>query len=264
MGGNTSVNAPNNLKFNSYKELDDNLRACGVETLQTALFIDFSKSNNWTGEKTYGYSLHDYRQPLTPYEAVLQTLEPVLKNFDDDDLYPVYRFGCMDTKDKAVAPILFPQLMNEHFQGMAAVKQAYRQALTFAVLSGPTTLAPAINKGVEICKAYQSQNIKQQVILLILTDGDVSDEARDCQAVCEASNYPISICVIGVGDGPFDKMERFDNLKQGRRFDNFHFTDFAKFMKKAQRMENPELQFAADVFVEIGAQFKAMKKLGVL
>lgn len=35
-------------------------------------------------------------------------------------------------------------------------------------------------------------------------------------------------------------------------------------MKKANRSENPELDFAADVFCEVGAQYKAMKKLGIL
>ncbi|CAL5990972.1 Copine_I [Hexamita inflata] len=259
-----NIEAPNKLFFKNYKELEDNLRLSGVETLQTALFIDFSKSNNWTGEKTYGFSLHDKNQQLTPYEAVLKTLAPILKNFDDDDLYPVFRFGCMDTKDRTVVPLLFPQQQDPHFNGMQTVCDAYRQALNFVTLSGPTTLAPAITQGISICKAYQAQGNKQQVILLIITDGDVSDEVRDCQAVCDASNYPISICVIGVGDGPFDKMERFDDLKKGRKFDNFHFTDFTEFMKKAQRMENPELQFAAEIFVEIGAQFKAMTKLGVL
>ena len=96
------------------------------------------------------------------------------------------------------------------------------------------------------------------MILIIITDGDVTDEARDCQAVCNASNFPISICAIGVGDGPFDKMDRFDNLKKGRKFDNFHFTDFTSFMKRMDRSENPELELATDVFTEIGAQHTAM------
>ena len=62
------------------------------------------------GEKTCGYGLHDLSVPMTPYEHVLKTLMPVLKEFNDQDVYPVYRFGSMDTKDKTVVPIAYPQI----------------------------------------------------------------------------------------------------------------------------------------------------------
>ena len=47
---------------------------------------------------------------MTPYEHVLKTLMPVLKEFNDQDVYPVYRFGSIDTKDKTVVPIAYPQI----------------------------------------------------------------------------------------------------------------------------------------------------------
>ena len=51
----------NNLHFKNYQELLKNLRSHGVESLQSVIFIDFSKSNNWTGENSYGYGLHDVK-----------------------------------------------------------------------------------------------------------------------------------------------------------------------------------------------------------
>lgn len=118
-------------------------------------------------------------------------------------------------------------------------------------LAGPTTIAPCIKQGINISKAYAAQGIKQHLVLVIVTDGDVSDVERDKQAVIEAANYPISICVIGVGDGPFRTMEQFDRLR-GRRFDNLHFCNFTDFIAKHQRDENPELSFATSVFTEVG------------
>lgn len=57
MGNSTS--AVNNISFKNYNELVADLRKNGVESLQSALFIDFSKSNLWTGKRTCGRGLHD-------------------------------------------------------------------------------------------------------------------------------------------------------------------------------------------------------------
>jgi len=107
-------------------------------------------------------------------------------------------------------------------------------------MSGPTTFGPLIRKAIEIEK---EEGGKQLLFLLIITDGDVSDIDFDKKIVCEASNYPISICVVGVGDGPFKTMIEFDDMpvaKEGddspensklRKFDNFQFVDFTEFEK---------------------------------
>ena len=57
MGAETS--SVNNISFKTYAQLTEAMRKEGIESLQCALFLDFSKSNSWTGDKTYGHGLHD-------------------------------------------------------------------------------------------------------------------------------------------------------------------------------------------------------------
>ena len=44
------------------------------------------------------------------------------------------------------------------------------------------------------------------LFLILMTDGDVSNFEADRRAIIRASGYPISICALGFGDGPFDAM----------------------------------------------------------
>lgn len=95
-------------------------------------------------------------------------------------------------------------------------------------MSGPTTFAPLIKKAVEIEKQMGG---KQLLVLVMITDGTVSNYRLDKEAMTEASNYPISLCAIGVGDGPFITMNSLTTFKESRRFDNFHFVDFTALEK---------------------------------
>jgi hypothetical protein len=51
-------------------------------------------------------------------------------------------------------------------------------------------------------------------IMLIVTDGDIHDVRASVDTLVELSNYPVSLIVVGVGDGNFKTLEYLDSDKR--------------------------------------------------
>ena len=124
------------------------------------------------------------------------------------------------------------------------------------ILSSPTSFAPIINKSIEIVK-----KINEFFILFIIADGKLSEEneLETIKAIENASNYSLSIVMIGVGDGPWDTMLKFDNKLLNRKFDNFQFVNFHHVIRNSK---TNDLKFLLKAFMEIPVQYKIIKKLG--
>jgi len=92
--------------------------------------------------------------------------------------------------------------------GVQGILEAYRTALSMVQLSGPTNFTPVINHVARF--AHEYQNGQQYFVLLILTDGIITDFEETKRAIVNASQLPISIIIIGVGNEDFSAMEELD------------------------------------------------------
>jgi hypothetical protein len=248
-------------QYNSYEEVTAALRKAGLEKSQMIVGVDFTQSNNWKGKSSFGRRcLHDVSEPASPkpYLQALSIIPKALWDFDDDHMIPAYGFGDAQTGSHDVFSF---QDNDIPCKGLTGCEQRYKEIAATANLSGPTSFAPLINQAVKIvCETNEYH------ILLILADGQVSDEevkTTTTKAIFEASNYALSIVMIGVGDGPWDLMDKFDDELPERRFDNFQFVDFNSVFQKYPKQKR-EAAFATHALMEVPQQYQAVKRLRLL
>lgn len=248
-------------RFCNFDEVGRACRKAGLETCGLIVGVDFSASNEWQGRKTFGaQNLHKVvlGRALNPYQKVITIIGRTLETFDEDNLIPAYGFG--DTVTMAHSVFSFKETddgQDEPCRGFTEVLERYGEIANKVTLGGPTNFAPIINKAVEIVR-----RLKRYHILIVIADGQVTEQTTTVQAIVEASLYPLSIIMVGVGDGPWTTMEQFDNCLPERCFDNFQFVNFHAVTNSCRK--NPDASFALHAMMEIPDQYKTIKNLGYL
>eukprot|EP00873_Tetraselmis_striata_P025105 jgi/Tetstr1/445369/TSEL_033167.t1 len=265
---------PNPDRFGSMAEVQDALRANGLESSNLIIGIDFTKSNEWTGKWSFkGRSLHAVSQAgedeRNPYQEATLAIASTLAPFDDDQLIPVYGFGDTTTNDRHVFSF-FPG--DKPCQGLEQVMQRYSDIVPHTRLAGPTSFAPLIYRAINIVRESEGGFH----ILVIIADGQVTrsvdmpsdqqsvQEKDTIQAIVDASEYPLCIIMIGVGDGPWDTMAEFDDALPARKFDNFQFVNFTSIAQKYGDQAKREAVFAVSALMEVPDQYKTIQRMGMM
>ncbi|XP_053772100.1 copine-2 isoform X4 [Desmodus rotundus] len=100
---------------------------------------------------------------------------------------------------------------NPFCSGVDGIAQAYSACLPHIRFYGPTNFSPIINHVARFAaQATQQPTATQYFILLIITDGVISDMEETRHAVVQASKLPMSIIIVGVGNADFAAMEFLD------------------------------------------------------
>ena len=256
--------------YNSIDEVTEALARAGLESSNLILGIDFTKSNEWTGKNSFNRkSLHHIGNVPNPYEQAISILGKTLAAFDEDNLIPCFGFGDASTHDQDV----FSFYPDDRFcNGFEEVLSRYREIVPHIRLAGPTSFAPVV----EMATTIVEQSGGQYHVLVIIADGQVTrsvdteggrlspQEQKTVDAIVEASKYPLSIILVGVGDGPWDMMREFDDNIPARDFDNFQFVNFTEIMSKNIPPSRKEAAFALAALMEIPSQYKAAIELNLL
>uniref|UniRef100_A0A3Q4N0E4 C2 domain-containing protein n=1 Tax=Neolamprologus brichardi TaxID=32507 RepID=A0A3Q4N0E4_NEOBR len=155
----------------------------GVTLLFLALIFSSTRSN-----PSQPTSLH-YMSPyqMNAYAMALKAVGEIIQDYDSDKLFPAYGFGAKlppDGKISHAFPLNFNS-ENPNCVGIEGVLEAYFQSLRTVQLYGPTNFAPVINQVAR--SAAEVTDGSQYFVLLMITDGVISDMAQTKEAVVNLS-----------------------------------------------------------------------------
>ncbi|XP_011083206.1 protein BONZAI 3 [Sesamum indicum] len=179
--------------------------------------VDFTASN---GNPRSPDSLH-YIDPLgrlNAYQQAIMEVGEVIQFYDSDRRFPAWGFGGR-AHNGSVSHCFNLNGSLPEVEGVEGIMTAYTSALHNVTLAGPTLFGQVIKKAADIAGHSLSCHQAKYYILLIITDGVVSDLQETINSVVRASDLPLSILIVGVGGADFKSMEVLD-ADNGRRLES--------------------------------------------
>ncbi|KVH99051.1 hypothetical protein Ccrd_022745 [Cynara cardunculus var. scolymus] len=135
-----------------------------------------------------------------PQTKAIQEVGDVLQYYDYDRQFPSWGFGarpidgpvshCFNLNGSSTNPMV---------AGIHGIMTAYERALSNVSLAGPTLFGPVITSAATIASQSLAANEHKYFVLLIITDGVITDLQETKDALVKASDLPLSILIVGVG-----------------------------------------------------------------
>lgn len=131
---------------------------------------------------------------------------------------------------------------------------AYKHAIKNVNLYGPTNFAPILDL---VNEMTEQMNVTQQNqkynILLIITDGVITDLQKTIDEIVRGSNQALSIIIVGVGSADFEAMDQLDADEVplwSQKYKRYMSADIVQFVPFREFMGNPML-LAKETLAEV-------------
>ncbi|KAG7229482.1 hypothetical protein INR49_031903 [Caranx melampygus] len=155
---------------------------------------------------------------MNAYAMALKAVGEIIQDYDSDKLFPAYGFGAKLPPDGKISHA-FPLNSNTENPNCTGIEE---------VTDG-----------------------SQYFVLLMITDGVISDMAQTKEAVVNAASLPMSIVIVGVGPAEFDAMEELDGDE---------FVPFRDYIDRSGNQVLSMARLAKDVLAEIPDQLLSFMK----
>ncbi|KAM9962622.1 hypothetical protein ACTFIR_005538 [Dictyostelium discoideum] len=163
-------------------------------------------------------SLH-YNTPTQPsqYASSIAAVGNVLAPYDYDQMIEVVGFGGLYNGHTSHC---FPfNLTNgddkkSEAHGLQEVLDIYHNNVLKIPFSYPTNFENVIHHAIKRA-SKSTQSNQKYTVLLIITDGDISDTQKTIDELVSASKSALSVVIIGVGNHHFEAMKILDGDEKG-------------------------------------------------
>lgn len=178
--------------------------------------VDCTGSNGHPLDRSSLHYMGEAGRTSNEYAQALTAVGNILLPFDSDGLPVMLGFGGI-LPGQSDANHCFPLSLDERYPqvpgGVEGMLTCYRSALSRVTLSGPTYFANLIRRtATSVAREGMSQERQRFTLMVILTDGAICDVEDTVNAIVEASSLPLSIVIVGVGDGGEDGFRSMDFL----------------------------------------------------
>ncbi|KAL0648460.1 hypothetical protein Bca4012_046751 [Brassica carinata] len=187
----------------------------------------------------------------------------VLQFYDTDKRFPAWGFGARPI-DIPVSHCFNLNGSSTYCEvdGIQGIMNAYNGALFNVSFAGPTLFGPVINAAATIASESLAQNARRYYVLLIITDGVITDLQETRDALVSASDLPLSILIVGVGGADYKEMEVLDGDK-GERLESSSgrvaSRDIVQFVA-LRDIQYGEVSVVEALLAELPSQFLAYMK----
>lgn len=230
--------------------------------------IDFTGSN---GNPQRSDSLHYIRADVdNQYSLAIKSVGEIIQDYDSDNQFPCLGFGARIPPNGEVSHDFFLNLNpnSPYCAGITGILTAYHNCINSVQLYGPTNFSPVIEHVAQFARAYHGQGEPSNYfVLLIITDGIITDMEDTKRSIVAAASLPMSIIIVGVGNEDFSAMEELDGderrLCAGGRACERDIVQFVELRRFAGHGTWSKEALGASVLAELPSQVVAyMNKIG--
>ena len=208
--------------------------------LNVGVAIDFTGSN---GDPRKPGTLHHLGGgAMNDYQKAISAIVGVLAKYDSDQMYPVWGFGA---KYGGVVRHCFQCGPTGEAHGVQGILDAYKQTFKSGlIMSGPTVFTEVLQTAAAKAQSHQeaakAQGKQSYTILLILTDGAVTDPAATAEVLRQCSEAPMSVVIVGIGNADFSTMQFLDDANAGDK-DIAQFVSFNQHSRSSVELSSETL-----------------------
>ena len=222
--------------------------------LNTTFAIDFSE--------TSGTNTHHLVKDETTFDILMNNFINLLAPYNEDEFFYIYGYGFQFKDNSKEVKNMFPisQESDRPSVPKKNIKSAYYKFLENIKFNNIKTNLDLIIKQLneKIKEDIDDYEVREYNVLLLFANNDITNEKEFYNEIILSSDLPISVVVIGLGKGPFTKLENAENNfmkltdKNGNKAkrNNFKFISFKKQGNNYQKTVKNSLIDIPDQMIE--------------